>query len=462
MNGWLFRDAEIDGRRADVRVRAGRIAELGRLERRGEEEIRCGGAALIPGLHDHHLHLRALAAWDLSVRCGPGAVTDQAGLAAALATAEPDSTGWIRGVGYAESVAGDLDAAALDAFRPDVPVRVQHRSGALWTLNSAAIAATHLAHGDHPGIERDGRGSPTGRVWRSDAWLRTLLPASPPNDLRTLGASLAALGLTSLTDATPDLDADSLATLSRAVTGGALPQRLHLLGAPTGFAVPGITTGPRKIVIADSDLPNLHSLAETIARVHAEERAVAVHCVSYEALAILLAAFDATGTRPGDRVEHAALVPPALIGDLRCLGVRVVTQPGFLLDRGDDYLRDLPPGHHPDLYRCASLVAAGVPLALSSDAPYGPVDPWRVMAAAVERRTPSGAVAGRAERLGPRQALAAYLTGPDGAPRTIRLGAPADLLLLDGPLDDVLAHLPGNPIRTVFIRGRKRSGPSSA
>ncbi|MGY1899836.1 hypothetical protein [Nocardia gipuzkoensis] len=42
---------------------------------------------MIPGLHDHHLHLHATTADAASVRCGPPAVLDRDALAAELAGA---------------------------------------------------------------------------------------------------------------------------------------------------------------------------------------------------------------------------------------------------------------------------------------------------------------------------------------------------------------------------------------
>ncbi|MBA9006356.1 amidohydrolase family protein [Thermomonospora cellulosilytica] len=459
--GLLLRDAEIDGRiRADVRVSGGRVTEVApALERRGEEEYDCRGGALLPGLCDHHVHLHALAAWRGSVRCGPPEVTDRAGLAAALATAVPDAHGWIRGVGYAETVSGDLDAAALDALRADRPVRVQHRSGALWVLNTAALTAVGAMDGPS-GVERDAAGRPTGRLWRADEWLRSRLPPAGPPDLGPVGAALLRYGVTEVTDATPDLDPTAVQAITDAMRSGALPQRVRLLGVPLGENAPGDgggpgpVTGPYKIVLADSGLPRYDDLVERIRAAHDAGRSVAVHCVTREALVLLLAALGEAGPLPGDRIEHAALTPPGLVGDLARLGVRVVTQPGFLAHRGDDYLRDVPPEDRPDLYRCAAFLRAGVPLALSSDAPYGPVDPWAVIAAATERRTPSGRVAGPGERLTFRQALDACLApsgDPGGPPRRVRPGLPADLVVLRTPLADV----PGgaDPVRAVLVGG---------
>ncbi|SEF55739.1 Predicted amidohydrolase YtcJ [Thermomonospora echinospora] len=463
MTGLLLRDAELDGRlRVDVRIVGGRVSEVAPvLERRPGEAVHdCRGGALLPGLCDHHVHLHALAAWRGSVRCGPPEVTGRDGLAAALAAAVPDGHGWIRGVGYAETVAGDLDAAALDRLRADRPVRVQHRSGALWILNTAALRAVGADGGDHPGVERDGRGRPTGRLWRADDWLRSRLPRTGPPDLAPVGTTLIRHGVTAVTDATPDLDAGAIAAITAAMRRGALPQRVHLLGVPLGDAVPGDdggpepVTGPYKIVLADSGLPAYDELADRIRAAHAAGRAVAVHCVTREALVLLLAALDDTGPLPGDRIEHAALVPPELVPDIARLGLRVVTQPGFLAHRGDDYLRDVPPEDRPDLYRCATFRHAGIPLALSSDAPYGPLDPWAVIAAATTRRTPSGQVAGPDERLTFGQALDAYLAPPDdpgGPPRRVRPGLPADLIVLRVPL----AHVPDepNPVRAVLTGG---------
>jgi predicted amidohydrolase YtcJ len=497
----LLRDAELavgvpggSIRRADIRVSDEIVAEIAPSmgRRPGETVIDCDGGAVIPGLCDHHLHLHAMAAARSSVRCGPPAVTSPAALATALAAAVPDAAGWVRGTGYFESVAGDLDAAALDRMRAGVPVRVQHRSGALWILNTAALRALGLAGTSdagvsgtaarHPGVERDAAGLPTGRLWRADDWLRTQLgtPTAGASTTSTstshgrlfpsllaIGRELLGYGITAVTDATPDLADAAIAHISDSMLRAELPQRVRLLGVPLGVpppSVPGLTVGPYKIVLADSGMLTYPELTGRITAAHGSGRPVAVHCVTREALVLLVAALGETGTLKGDRVEHAGIVPEEMVADLSLLRVRVVTQPGFLADRGDDFLRGLPAAEHADLYRCGSLLRAGVPVALASDAPYGPADPWAVMAAAASRRTASGVLAGERERISFEAALNAYLGAPEdpgGAPRRIRAGLPADLVVLRDPL----ALLPGahrgvipesdsGPVRAVVAAGR--------
>src|ERR671916_1771459 len=85
----VFRDVDVDGRRVDVRVVGGRVAGVGPglAPAPGTAVVDGGGGALLPGLHDHHLHLLAAAAARRSVAAGPPAVRDPAALAASLRAA---------------------------------------------------------------------------------------------------------------------------------------------------------------------------------------------------------------------------------------------------------------------------------------------------------------------------------------------------------------------------------------
>jgi predicted amidohydrolase YtcJ len=390
----------------------------------GEDVLDAHGGLVLPGLHDHHVHLRAAAAAIGSVRVGPPQVHSRAELRAALAAATVGADGWIRAVGYHDSVAGPLDRDALDGVSPAAPVRVQHRSGVLWTLNSAALAAI-----GRPG-HRDGRLRSADAGWTDD------LPRRD-GGLSELGAQLASYGVTGITDATPDLAPFAVDELV------ALPQRVSQLS-------------PGKRILHDDRL-DLDGLTAWMQAAHDDGTPVALHCVTASQLIVAMAALHSAGVHPGDRIEHAALVPPDCLIDLAELGVTVVTQPNFVPERGDEYLADVPAEEHDQLWRVRSLVDAGVPVALSTDMPFGHGDPWAAMRAAVHRTTPAGHVLGPDECVSPITALEMFLGAPEdpAAARTLAPGQPADLCVLAAPPDVVLAELDAGLVRATVVGGRQ-------
>jgi predicted amidohydrolase YtcJ len=459
----LIARAEIDGRGpVDVRIAGGRVAAIAvSLDRSpGEPVFDAAGGALLPGLHDHHLHLFAWAAARTSVRCGPPEVATARALGEALARAAaagpPER--WIRGVGYHESVAGDLDRHRLDAWVGGRAARIQHRSGQLWVLSSEGVARLRLDRASHPGIERDAGGSPTGRVFRADAWLRERLGAGEIPSLAEASRELASYGVTSATDATAGNDEDALRRFAEAASRGELAQRLLVMGRAKlpEPRHPRILRDAVKLVLSEADPIPFEALCDAIAEAHAEQRAVAIHCVTRSELVLAAAALDAAGVRTGDRIEHAAVAPPEALAILAGLRVTVVTQPGFIATRGDAYASDVAAADLPHLYRCQGLLDAGIALGGSTDAPFGSPDPWAAMRAAVERRTPEGRVIGAAERVSPERALALFTSpaeAPGGAPRRVVVGADADLCLLARPWAEVRTRLDAADVCATFCSG---------
>ena len=455
----LIRNAEIDGRPGlDVRVARGCIVDIGpNLRQAGDVSvIEAGGGALIPGLIDHHIHLLAEAAQRQSLRLDgetPGAFAER--LQAAAHRTSPGA--WLRATGYDEAMAGDLSLAELDRLAPEVPVRIQHRTGALWMFNSAALALL-LREGDTPppGLEQVD-GEPTGRLFREDAWLAERLGPTLP-DLAALGAALARHGITGVTDASAVTDADRAAALADAHRTGALPQRLMLmsrgpLSAPEDGAY---AVGPVKLLLDDHALPDFGAALALVHGAGRQGRALAVHCVTQGELAFALGLWSAAGARPGDRIEHGGIIPRDAIGQIADLGLTVVTQPRFIHERGDRYLATVDPIDLPALYPCASLIEGGVAVAAGSDAPYGSPDPWAAIEAATARTTRSGQPLGLGERIGARRALGLFLgaaEAPGGAERKVEIGAAADLCLLDAPLADMLAAPSSSRVRATVIGG---------
>ncbi|MAE97409.1 MAG: amidohydrolase [Deltaproteobacteria bacterium] len=457
----LFRNCELGGRRCDVSVRRGRIAAIGdTLMARGDEQVlEARGGALLPGLHDHHLHLFGLASALSSVACGPPEVEDEQALAERLRGATPRS-GWVRGVGYHESVAGHLDRRRLSGFRSDLPVRVQHRTGALWMVNDLGAKALGLDAPDLPeGVERDAAGRATGRLFRLDGWLRERLPGSGPPDLAEVGRLLARHGVTGVTDAGADNTPRSVGRLLEARKTGDLPQRLQLLGSSElgRLDVPaGVQVGAVKILLDEPRLPQPERLADRIREAHAAGRGVAIHAVTRAELVLALAALEEAGAEPADRVEHASVAPPDCVAWIRRLGVRVVSQPIFVRERGETYLTEVEERDRPWLYPGRAWLDAGVPLAAGSDAPYGSPDPWLAMAAAVGRETRCGARLAPGEALLPDEALALFLgplEAPGAPPRVVEPGVHADLCLLDAAWSEVRSDLRAEHVAATVCGG---------
>jgi hypothetical protein len=168
--------------------------------------------------------------------------------------------------------------------------------------------------------------------------------------------------------------------------------------------------------------------------------------------ALLTGLEDAAATSPAavraaaHRVEHLEMVDPAQARRLAELGVVASVQPLFDAYWGGPdgmYAARLGPARARGMNPFAELHDAGVALALGSDAPVTPVDPWSAVRAAVEHRTPMSAITAT-------QALVAHTVGGhraagDRSPLAGRLlpDAAASYAIWDGagPLDGTA----GNP-----------------
>ena len=433
----LIRNAEVEGSRGlDVFCHDGKIHNIGRnLVHPDAETVDADGGVLLPGLHDHHVHLFALAATRRSVPCGPPEVGDDETLATVLRNAEDSTDGWIRGVGYHESVAGMLDRHRLDAMVSERPIRIQHRSGKMWFMNSLALQALGLNDSN-------------GQLFRKDAWVRERLGSAGDHWVDVAAASrlLASYGVTGITDAT----ASNNAEVERDWSAIDLCQRVRLMGNED------LGHGSLKIMLDDYALPNIDEFQQRIRAAHERGRPVAVHCVTRTELVYTLSALTEIGSLAGDRIEHASIVDESTLDLMLRVGIRVVTQPNFLVERGDQYLQDVNPQQLEFLYRAKTFLDAGIPLAGGTDAPFGGADPWAAMHAAVHRRTASGEVIGEQEKLTPEQAIAMFTSSvemPGGASRRITPGQAADLCLLQQPWAEARDRISKDDVAMTVMAG---------
>ena len=430
----LIINAELAGSRGNVRL-GETIQEVSTAltARPGEFVLDAKGGALLPGLHDHHMHFLAAAAYEESINCDDEEFKDVESFRDYVELQKGD--GWIRAVNFSETVFGFLDARAIDELVDSRPIRMQHSSGKFWVLNSLGIEALKLRDFTHlDGVESDNRGNPTGRLFRMDDWLRNQAKFTLP-DIKSYSQKLSSYGITSFTDTSATNNSQVQMQFKKWLKEGLIQQKYWLMGDET------IQGGPMKIVLDEDALPDIKFLLNRINIARQMDRNVAFHCTTHVELLFALAALKDSSIEEGDRIEHGSIITDEMIKELRGLGLTVVTQPGFLWERGDRYLEQLSDGELRHLYRCQSLIDQGVNVAVSSDAPYGPISPWDVIKHSTERLTKSDVVVGEVERISASTALRSYLTSkgdPAGEVRQVQAGFAADLCLLDRPLSEAL------------------------
>lgn len=457
----LIKNAEIyQAGMNDLRIDQGFVTAIGRLSAHsGETIVDAQGGALLPGLHDHHIHFLSFAASLTSLDCSPAAAPNSEIFAHLLQHQSPGAE-WLRGIGYHESIAGDIDRHWLDLRCVDRPIRIQHRSGRLWIFNSKglSILKDSLCRSANPPTLPE-EGLKSGRFYDADQALASLLGRQLP-PISQASRKLASYGITGFSDMTPSNDRDTLGLFHQLKSEHLLLQTIRLArrSAICSFETEDPTAdiqGPIKIHLHESRLPALQELVERIRLNHIAGAAVAIHCVTEIELLFSLAALEEAGSITGDRIEHAAVTPEHALDRMRALDLTVVTQPGFIGEKGDTYLRDMAATEHDSLYRCKAFLKANIALAGSSDAPFGSADPWGAMRAAVTRQTASGQTVGRDEALTPEQALALFLGSLEnpGQPRRIKPGMRADLCLLKHPWSVCRTRLKSEDIQFVICEG---------
>jgi predicted amidohydrolase YtcJ len=462
-----------------------------------------GPAAVIPGIHDFHVHLVGLA------RSRAGVALDDAADAGEIAArlrarlAELPGDAWLTGRGWNEAqlAAGVGPLAEAVGDRP--AYLSSHDGHSAWASPAALRAGGVRAETPDPDggrIERDAAGRPTGILRETaldlvDRVVPRLRGAALGPHLRAVLDELSAFGITGATEAgdyTAENGVGPDAALGDSYTALAgladlLDGRLRLSigisvdalaaaeerGLRTGLSLPGRRTlrfGWAK-EYADGALgsgtaalfepANCGERDAGILRVDAEEFdqlfvasrrsgiALAVHAIGDRAAATVLDAVERAGPRPArlvaDRIEHAQLVRPSDRPRFAALGVTASVQPiHAAADR--DLVERCWAGRQDAAFAWRALADAGALLAAGSDAPVEAVDPWLGMFAAVHRRLPTDARgdwrAGQA--IGAAEALSAYTLGPATALGTgdeghLRPGATADLAVLDVPVDALLA-----------------------
>ncbi|MCU1691525.1 MAG: amidohydrolase [Frankiales bacterium] len=174
------------------------------------------------------------------------------------------------------------------------------------------------------------------------------------------------------------------------------------------------------------------------------------HAIGDAALATVLDGVDLAAAEVGGdavraarhRVEHAEMLDEAAIARTAAHGLVASVQPAFDARWGGPdgmYAERLGVERARGLNPLAALAAAGVPLALGSDAPVTPLDPWGTLRASVAHRTAGSGLSARA-------AFSAHTRGGWRAARVdgcgeLVPGAPATFAVWDVP-DELVVQVP--------------------
>ncbi|WP_144719011.1 amidohydrolase [Agrococcus jejuensis] len=173
-----------------------------------------GGAPVVPGFHDAHLHFslygQKLLRLDLSAPACP-TLDDVYETVRTAVAAAPAGT-WILGRGHDQNkLGGHPTLAVLDSIAPEHPVYLEHTSGHMGVTNSAGLRDAGHAdllrvpdlEGGH--VERDAAGMPTGLLQERAQELvnHRFLPVDLDTHRagsRLASASLLSMGITSVTE----------------------------------------------------------------------------------------------------------------------------------------------------------------------------------------------------------------------------------------------------------------------
>jgi hypothetical protein len=435
-----------------VAVHGGKVAAVGE-----ESELKAGcsatteridlqGKTMLPGFEDAHAHiwkLGQLLTTSLDLR---GATSiEQIGRQLQERDGVLPASSWLQGRGLNELLLAEgrlPQRADLDRFVPQRPVLLTRTCGHIFLANSAALRLAGIKRDTKAPagglIERDASGEPNGVLHETAVGLvNRVLPAPTRQEYRAMiTAALQrqlSFGITASSDCgvLPGL----LETYLEMDADGSLPARMTVmpLGKPDGMettaakfnryhspmlnvdTVKFLADGGLSGATAALSTPYRNSTSRGVTRFDTDELfaifaefhnlgwRICTHAIGDVAIEQVLSLYERLprhAHQGRNRIEHLGLASRQQLKRMAKNGAIAVTQPIFLDELGGNFKVYVPDSLAAQVYPIRDMLAAGLTVAFSSDAPVVKNDaPLKGVEAAVLRRTADD------ERILPEQAI---------------------------------------------------------
>jgi predicted amidohydrolase YtcJ len=439
-----------------------------------DEVIDCRGRTVLPGFIDAHQHFMSFARSQIIPQLGKKqvkSIRDIRETIRLLAVNTPEGA-WIRATGYHVY---DLEEKRnptkwdLDEATKKHPVVLTHSTGYINVLNSTALAKLGIGMKTVPpeggAIERDlVSGEPNGILFGMRAFIAKFVPEIDDRQIaasvKVISAKLAAMGITSLQDASIQNGLKQWKEFEGLRDAGILLPRITMMIGAGPFSegqhkeISGeddrLKTGPVKIVLHEASgelYPPRKELHDLVLEVHRAGKQAAVHAIEehvVKAAAKAIANAQEKQPRPDSRhrIEHCTVCRPELAAKLAELGIVPVVQPNFVYYNGDRYLDTVPAEQQPYLYPFKTLME-GMIVAAGSDGPVVAQDPLSGICAAAARLTEKGNRLNVGQKVSLIDAIkmytinAAYSAFEERRKGSITVGKLADLVILDRDIEKI-------------------------
>jgi predicted amidohydrolase YtcJ len=483
-NGRLY-----DGSVVDLLVQGGNLSWLSsepaaRVSKPADEEFNLDGRWVGPGLWDSHVHFGqwTLVSRRLDVSAAGSAAETAAMVRAELARHPPESGTVLIGQGFRDGLWPDLPTAELLEFG-DIPVAlVSGDVHCMWT-NAAALRML-------------GMPAESWLLREKEAFdLNLRLSAVPDSQLDVWAIEAAATAASRGVVGVVDLEmSGAIASWQRRfgagfrglrVRAGVYPDDLDAVvatGIRTGEVVPDtaglLVGGPFKLFTDGSlntrtawcydDYPGLTGPDAAGLAIHSDSELLGlaraalaqgfiptIHAIGDRATTLALDTFEALGPLPapfdriGGSIEHAQLVATSDLPRFAALGVRASVQPEHAMD-DRDVADHFWAGRTGCAFAYRALWDAGAQLALGSDAPVAPLDPWITISAAVSRSR-DGRLPWHPEQSLP---IEAALRASTAGGAQLVIGGTADLVVTElNPMEASGEQLRNMPVFATMVAG---------